>query len=206
MNLVNSGRLALALQLAWPPCAPARAAWLACAAFTATLPCLCKGPAPPLHSLPLLSPPFSCSLSQPALAMAMAAIAAERSSSFRCCSRLAATVQPCLCWPSQAPAHPLPYFAASRPSSRARPACSVRRRRGCTWLGLHAPPRDEPRPPASARGPARAPPPLHHRRRAPYDRHRRATVPPLLPNSVRDCLLEFDLTQGPSCNDSDSSE
>ena len=151
MNLVNSGRLALALQLAWPPCAPARAAWLACAAFTATLPCLCKGPAPPLHSLPLLSPPFSCSLSQPALAVAMAAIAAERSSSFRCCSRLAATVQPCLCWPSQAPAHPLPYFAASRPSSRARPACSVHRCRGCTWLDIPRPMPTKLEPCASAR-------------------------------------------------------
>jgi hypothetical protein len=59
-----------------------------------------------------------------------------------------------------------------------------RRRRSCAPArrsrarpGRVRPPRCEPRPPASARGPPGAPPPLHHRRRAPYDRHRRATVP-----------------------------
>ena len=65
LKMMNSGRLAL--QLAWPPCAPARAAWLVCAAFAATLPCLCEGPAPPLHSLPLHSPsPSLLCLSLPA--------------------------------------------------------------------------------------------------------------------------------------------
>jgi hypothetical protein len=78
-----------------------------------------------------------------------------------CCARSpwppwpnsAPTRHRCSTLPSSKPTAPLPWL---RPLSPATVASGHRR----TWLGLHAPPRAEPRPPASARGPARAPPPL----------------------------------------------
>ena len=65
-----------------------------------------------------------------------------------------------------APPPPSPRTATPAPSPEAarhrRALTTVRLGLGRqrTWLGLHAPPRAKPRPPASARGPARAPPPL----------------------------------------------
>ena len=209
LKMMNSGRLAL--QLAWPPCAPARAAWLVCAAFAATLPCLCKGPARPLHSLPLHSPsPSLLCLSLPAPwpsgQDAAAADVLSLSSSIL-------QLQP----PS--PPHPL-CLTAVAPSPRAAGAAgnTATSKVAAAAAGAHGqeavvrcwPGRDlaRVRPDVAKRqhGFPGAPPPLHHRRRAPYDRHRRASVPPLLPNPVRDCLLEFDVSQGPSCNVIDSSE
>ena len=175
LKMMNSGRLAL--QLAWPPCAPARAAWLVCAAFAATLPCLCKGPAPPLHSLPLHSPsPSLLCLSLPAPwpsgQDAAAADVLSLSSSIL-------QLQP----PS--PPHPL-CLTAVAPSPRAAGAAgsTATSKVAAAAAGAHGqeavvrcwPGRDlaRVRPDVAKRqhGFPGAPPPLHHRRRAPYDRHR----------------------------------
>ena len=212
MNLVNSadiihraaGRV-LASLLAWPPARLGRVLKTR------------NGQQSILHSpsCPLTSPSFSCSLSKPAprhCCWSSVAIIAEPQS-----SSAAVPVAPVLLrllGPRPAYLHhqahvvwlsferrALPYMAAAvsaaltpRPSwpGSLWPCCALGQPRGLPLECAHQHPG--------------APPPLHHRRRAPYDRHRRAAVPPLLPNPVRDCLLEFDVSQGPSCNVSDSSE
>ena len=205
LKMLNSGRqIALALQLAWPPCAPARTAWPSCRAYVKDRHLLST------HSLSILPLPlFSASPCQrhgrvgktPLLLMFL-----SLSSSFL-------QLQP----PS--PPHPL-CLTAVAPSPRAAGAAgnTATSKVAAAAAGAHGqeavvrcwPGRDlaRVRPDVAKRqhGFPGAPPPLHHRRRAPYDRHRRASVPPLLPNPVRDCLLEFDVSQGPKCNVIDSGE
>ena len=74
---------------------------------------------------------------------------------------------------------PSSCFAGFAPAARRH----RRRRRGCglrAWPGHCRPPRAVLEPCTGSHGHTHAAPPLHHRRRAPYDRHRRATAPPLL--------------------------
>jgi len=129
-------------------------------------------PGPPAPQMRITEPPLltrhspfaSClpSLALTAQSAGAAAMAGRASSMAAVVPSSPASLRP------NRPQHHLPHLAPQLPHPS--PEATRRRRaltavplglgRQRTWLGLHAPPRAEPRPPESARGPARAPPPL----------------------------------------------
>ena len=65
-----------------------------------------------------------------------------------------------------------------------------------TWLGCHRPSLAEPRPPIGARWSPDAPPPLHLRRQASFDWHRRSSSASSVLIHVRGLAHEFDEREG----------
>ena len=99
-------------------------------------------------------------------------------------------------------APPRPFFAVEAPSPPEQPPTL----RLLAWPGQLGPPRAEPSCPLGARGPADAPPPLHHRRRASFGRQQQVRHAPLLLIPTRGLGLKFDKMEGSNCEVCDSNE